>query len=107
MENPSRSASGAIALRARLSSSAMSPPSKPFGESRPSARLATVTDANLALGRLSPKGLLGGDMALDESLARKAIAPLAERLGFSIERTAPGLLRSEERRGGEEGKSPW
>jgi N-methylhydantoinase A len=53
---------------------------------------ATVTDANLVLGRLSPKGLLGGDMALDESLARKAIAPLAERLGFSIERTAHGML---------------
>ncbi len=53
---------------------------------------ATVTDANLVLGRLSPKGLLGGDMALDEGLARKAIAPLAERFGFSIERTAHGML---------------
>ena len=31
-------------------------------------------------------------MALDESLARKAIAPLAERLGFSVERTAHGML---------------
>ncbi|HKS60790.1 MAG TPA: hydantoinase/oxoprolinase family protein, partial [Xanthobacteraceae bacterium] len=29
---------------------------------------------------------------LDESLARKAIAPLAERLGFTIERTAHGML---------------
>ena len=53
---------------------------------------ATVTDANLVLGRLSPKGLLGGDMALDESLARKAITPLAERLGFTVERTAHGML---------------
>jgi N-methylhydantoinase A len=53
---------------------------------------ATVTDANLVLGRLSPKGLLGGDMALDEGLARNAIAPLAERLGFSVERTAHGML---------------
>jgi N-methylhydantoinase A len=53
---------------------------------------ATVTDANLVLGRLSPKGLLGGDMALDEGLARSAIAPLAERLGFSVERTAHGML---------------
>ena len=53
---------------------------------------ATVTDANLVLGRLSPRGLLGGDMALDETLARKAIAPLAERLGFPIERTAHGML---------------
>jgi N-methylhydantoinase A len=53
---------------------------------------ATVTDANLVLGRLSPRGLLGGDMALDEGLARKAIGPLAERLGFTIERTAHGML---------------
>src|SRR3954471_18760469 len=53
---------------------------------------ATVTDANLVLGRLSPKGLLGGDMALDEGLARKAIAPLAERLDFPVERTAHGML---------------
>ena len=53
---------------------------------------ATVTDANLVLGRLSPKGLLGGDMALDEGLARNAIAPLAARLGFTVERTAHGML---------------
>ena len=31
-------------------------------------------------------------MALDESLARQAIAPLAERLGFPVERTAHGML---------------
>jgi N-methylhydantoinase A len=53
---------------------------------------ATVTDANLVLGRLSPRGLLDGAMALDTSLARNAIAPLAERLGFTIERTAHGML---------------
>src|SRR6476619_6485091 len=53
---------------------------------------ATVTDANLVLGRLSPRGLLGGGMALDEGLARKAIKPLAQRLGFSVERTAHGML---------------
>src|SRR5947209_1652729 len=53
---------------------------------------ATVTDANLVLGRLSPRGLLGGGMALDQSLARRAIEPLAEQLGFSVERTAHGML---------------
>ena len=53
---------------------------------------ATVTDANLVLGRLSPRGLIGGEMALDERLARAAIAPLAERLGFTVERTAHGML---------------
>jgi hypothetical protein len=35
----------AIALRARLSSSAMSPPSRPLGESLPSTRFASVTVA--------------------------------------------------------------
>lgn len=53
---------------------------------------ATVTDANLVLGRLSPRGLIGGEMALDERLAREAIAPLANRLGFTVERTAHGML---------------
>ena len=53
---------------------------------------ATVTDANLVLGRLSPRGLLNGEMSLDVDLARKAIAPLAERLGFTVERTAHGML---------------
>jgi N-methylhydantoinase A len=53
---------------------------------------ATVTDANLVLGRLSPRGLLNGEMALDLELARKAIVAHAERLGFSVERTAHGML---------------
>jgi N-methylhydantoinase A len=53
---------------------------------------ATVTDANLVLGRLSPRGLLNGEMALDVGLARNAIAPLAGRLGFTVERTAHGML---------------
>ena len=53
---------------------------------------ATVSDANLVLGRLSPRGLLGGGMALDTALARDAISPLAKRLGFTIERTAHGML---------------
>jgi len=52
----------------------------------------TVTDANLALGRLSPAGLAGGDLALDEGAARRAIEPAAQRLGFSVEKTAQGIL---------------
>ena len=52
----------------------------------------TVTDANLVLGRLSARGLLGGEMGLDRSLSRAAFAPVAERLGFDIERTAHGVL---------------
>jgi N-methylhydantoinase A len=53
---------------------------------------ATVTDANLVLGRLSARGLLGGGMPLDADAARAAIAPLAQRLGYSVERTALGIL---------------
>ncbi len=52
----------------------------------------TVTDANLLLGRLSSRGLLDGDMALDPDLARAAYQPLADRLGFTTERTAHGTL---------------
>jgi N-methylhydantoinase A len=52
----------------------------------------TVSDANLVLGRLSPQGLLGGGMALDEAAARTALGGAAARLGMTIERTAHGLL---------------
>ncbi|ETX06761.1 MAG: hypothetical protein ETSY2_15210 [Candidatus Entotheonella gemina] len=52
----------------------------------------TVTDANLFLGRLSPGGLLGGSMPLDVEAAQAVIAPVAERLGFSCERAAHGML---------------
>ncbi len=52
----------------------------------------TVTDANLVLERLSPEGLLDGRMALDMARARGAFTPLAERVGFSLERTAHGVL---------------
>ncbi|MBT4486969.1 MAG: hydantoinase/oxoprolinase family protein, partial [Rhodospirillaceae bacterium] len=53
---------------------------------------ATVSDANLVLGRLSPQGLLGGGMALDETAARQALGAAAQRLDMSVERTAHGLL---------------
>ena len=44
---------------------------------------ATVTDANLVLGRLSPRGLLGGGMALDEG---------ARAQGHRAARGAPRLF---------------
>jgi N-methylhydantoinase A len=53
---------------------------------------ATVTDANLVLGRLSARGLIGGRMPLDPQAARDVIAPIASRLNFSIERTALGII---------------
>ena len=52
---------------------------------------ATVSDANLILGRL-PDSLIGGAMVLDIQKAKTAILPIAKRLGFSIERPAHGIL---------------
>jgi len=54
--------------------------------------LATVTDANLVLGRMNPKYFLGGRFSLDSEGARKSIEPLAERLGLSVEDTALGIV---------------
>lgn len=51
----------------------------------------TISDANLILGRLSPS-LIEGGMTLDVDLARKAFAPLAEKLGITIEKAAQGVI---------------
>ena len=55
-------------------------------------REATVSDANLVLGRL-PEELIGGGMRLDKGLAEVAIAPLAQTLGLSLRETALGIVR--------------
>ena len=55
-------------------------------------REATVSDANLVLGRL-PEELIGGGMRLDPRLAEEAIAPLAARLDLSLRETALGIVR--------------
>ena len=52
----------------------------------------TVTDANLILGRLSPHGLLSGGMPLNVDRARQAFVPIADRLGFTVEKAALGCL---------------
>ncbi|MCK4865359.1 MAG: hydantoinase/oxoprolinase family protein [Gammaproteobacteria bacterium] len=54
--------------------------------------LATVTDANLMLGRLRPDAFLGGGMSLDIEAARQAIKPIAEKLKLSIEDAAAGII---------------
>ena len=42
---------------------------------------ATVTDANVVLGRINPKNFLGGRMRLDAAAALAAIAQLAKAIG--------------------------
>lgn len=54
---------------------------------------ATVTDANLVLGRLRPDAFLGGAMHLDRDAARAALIPLAQRLGLTVEEVAEGIVR--------------
>ncbi|MBY8825002.1 hydantoinase/oxoprolinase family protein [Sphingomonas colocasiae] len=51
----------------------------------------TVTDANIALGRLED-GCAFGDLRLDAGLARAAIAGFAEDFGLSGEAMAQGIL---------------
>jgi|HubBroStandDraft_4_1064222.scaffolds.fasta_scaffold00004_92 N-methylhydantoinase A len=53
---------------------------------------ATVTDANLVIGRLNPHHLLGGTFAIDASRARRAIETLAGQLAMSVEATAAGIV---------------
>ncbi len=53
---------------------------------------ATVTDANLVLGRLQPHAFLGGAMNLNLDAARTAVDHLAKRLGLGIEEVAQGII---------------
>jgi N-methylhydantoinase A len=54
---------------------------------------ATITDANLVLGRLDPDFFLGGSLKLDAALARAAIQrDVATPLGVSIEKAAQSII---------------
>ena len=52
----------------------------------------TVTDANLVLGYLNPKAVLGGAIRLDREAAVKAVKEhVADPLGISVEKAAFGI----------------
>jgi N-methylhydantoinase A len=54
---------------------------------------ATVTDANVVLGRLDPEAFLGGGMQLDAEAAWRAIADgVAEPLGLDVVTAAGGIV---------------
>ncbi len=53
---------------------------------------ATVTDANVVLGRLNPDFLLGGRLRLHKERAFSAVAALGAQLGLSLEQAALGVL---------------
>jgi N-methylhydantoinase A len=53
---------------------------------------ATVTDANVVLGRLNPLALLGGSFPIDAARARLAVAALANVIGMNVEAAAAGIV---------------
>lgn len=53
----------------------------------------TVTDAMLIAGVIDPTHFLGGRLTIDVELARAAYAPMAERLGVSVDAAAAGVIR--------------
>jgi N-methylhydantoinase A len=54
---------------------------------------ATITDANLFMGRLSAEYFLGGEMRLDPGAAKRALAALGDRLGMDAATTASGVVQ--------------
>ncbi len=54
---------------------------------------ATVTDANVVLGRLNQKALVGGTFPIDARRSFEAVGALAERIGLSTQETAAGIVR--------------
>jgi len=53
---------------------------------------ATVTDANLALGRLAPEFFLGGRLSLQEGKSGKVLSVIGEQLGLNLFQTALGVV---------------
>ena len=53
----------------------------------------TVTDANLILGALGTKSVLGGRMSLDHRLAEQAIMDVARPLGLDLVTAAAGIVK--------------
>ncbi|HYC82887.1 MAG TPA: hydantoinase/oxoprolinase family protein, partial [Solirubrobacterales bacterium] len=54
---------------------------------------ATITDANLVLGRLVPDRFLGGTMGLDAAASEAVVGELAAEVGLSLHDTAEGIIR--------------
>jgi N-methylhydantoinase A len=76
------------ALRVGPQSAGASPGPACFGRGGTSP---TVTDADLVLGLIESGSRLG-NIEVDESAARASIAPLASRLGLSVEMAAEAIL---------------
>jgi len=56
-------------------------------------KCATVTDANLVLGRLQAAEFLGGNMQLDITASQRVIKALAHQLSLDLFETALGIIK--------------
>lgn len=54
---------------------------------------ATVTDANVVLGRIPSEQSLGGHLALDKQASIKVVGAIAEKLNMTTEQAALGIVR--------------
>ena len=54
---------------------------------------ATITDANLLLGRINPNYFFGGEIIADVLATKKALDLLAKKLGICRESVARGIIR--------------
>jgi N-methylhydantoinase A len=54
---------------------------------------ATVTDANVVLGRINPDNFLGGRIKLDADAAKAAVGRIADQLGMAVDEAAYAIVQ--------------
>lgn len=79
---------GELKVGPRSAGSSPGPACYGFGGTEP-----TVTDANVALGRLNPVSLLGGAMRIHRGFALRSLRKLSRRLGLDPLDVASGIVR--------------
>ena len=79
---------GELKVGPRSAGSSPGPACYGFGGSEP-----TVTDANVALGRLNPRFLLGGEMKIHLGLALRSLRRLSRKLRLRPQEVAAGIVR--------------
>jgi N-methylhydantoinase A len=76
------------ALRVGPESAGANPGPACYGRSE----IPTVTDANLALGRLVPEYFLGGEIKLDPNRSIGSLQKIGDQLGMSLHQVALGII---------------
>lgn len=80
------------ALRVGPESAGADPGPACYGRGDPLTSPATVTDANLVLGRMTPDNFLGGKMQLDPTLAHSAMIRFSQQLNLNPIEAALGII---------------